>query len=96
MIFRRVAARSISMCETPPPAKRFFRSRFSLRSSARNFGKFLLRKPVRVPIFVVSDPKSVWMNFLSHNFLLLSFEILVFIKLRFIRGLGLVFLGLSV
>src|SRR6476659_1473443 len=36
MIFSRVAASSMSMCETPPPEKRFFRLRFSFKSSARN------------------------------------------------------------
>jgi hypothetical protein len=28
----------------------------------------VLREPVRMPILVVSDPKTVWMNFLSHKF----------------------------
>jgi hypothetical protein len=31
-------------------------------------GEIVLREPVRMPILVVSDPKTVWMNFLSHKF----------------------------
>jgi hypothetical protein len=29
----------------------------------------LLGEPVRVPVFVVAEPKTVWMNFLTHNLL---------------------------
>ena len=69
MIFKRLAARSISTCETPAPAKRFFKSVFSFRSSMQEFAKLLLRKPVRMPVFVVAEAKTVWMNFLTHNLL---------------------------
>src|SRR5204863_2915094 len=29
----------------------------------------LFRIPVRVPVFVVAEAETVWMNFLTHNFL---------------------------
>src|SRR5215203_4437540 len=34
------------------------------------FRELMLGKPVRVPVLVVADSKSVWMNFLSHNLVL--------------------------
>ena len=36
--------------------------------------ELLLRKPVRMPVFVVAEAKTVWMNFLAH--LILRFRIL--------------------
>src|SRR5690348_18247218 len=45
---------------------------FLLKSEVlcKELGELTFGEPVRVPIFVVSDPKAVWMNFLSHLLLL--------------------------
>ena len=69
MILRRLAARSMSMCETPAPAKRLLQIALQLQVFEQELAELLLRKPVRVPVLVVAEPKAVWMNFLSHNFL---------------------------
>jgi hypothetical protein len=66
MIFSRVAARSISMCETPPPANFLLQIPLEPEVLGQELIKVLLGEPMRVPVLVVSDPESVWMNFLSH------------------------------
>ena len=35
----------------------------------QELAKLLLRKPVRMPVLVVAEAKTVWMNFLTHNLL---------------------------
>src|SRR6185503_6626472 len=33
----------------------------------QKFAELLLRKPMRMPVLVVAESKTVWMNFLIHN-----------------------------
>src|SRR5215216_1586167 len=42
---------------------------FQLQIFEQELAELSLGKPVRVPIFVVAESKTVWMNFLTHNFL---------------------------
>src|SRR6185369_5898301 len=69
---------------------------FELQVLEQKLAKLLLRKPVRMPVFVIAESKTVWMNFLTHN--LLQFFVpfaapdVPFLRLLF--GLGLVCLGL--
>src|SRR6185369_2415218 len=42
---------------------------FELQVLEQKLAKLLLRKPVRMPVFVVAESKTVWMNFLTHNLL---------------------------
>ncbi len=69
MIFRRLAARSISTCETPAPAKRLLQIALQLQILQQELAILLLRKPMRMPVLVVAEAKTVWMNFLTHNLL---------------------------
>src|SRR6185369_7931206 len=46
-----------------------------------------LGKPVRVPVFVVAEPKTVWMNFLTHNLLQSLLFAALFTRGLFLRSL---------
>ena len=50
---------------------------FQLQVFQQKLTELFLGKPVRMPIFVVTKSKTVWMNFLTHNLLHLDlrFEI---------------------
>src|SRR5215212_3462110 len=45
----------------------------------QKLAELLFGKPVRVPVFVVAESKTVWMNFLTHN--LLQFSTVVYSSL---------------
>ncbi len=69
MIFSRLAARSMSTCETPAPVKRLLQIALQLQILKQELTILLLRKPVRMPVFVVAEAETVWMNFLTHSIL---------------------------
>jgi hypothetical protein len=49
---------------------------FQFQIFEQKLAKLLFGKPVRVPVFVVAESKTVWMNFLTHN--LLQFSTVVY------------------
>ena len=50
--------------------KALFQIAFQFQVFQQELAKLLLREPMRMPVFVVAEPKTVWMNFLTHALLL--------------------------
>src|SRR5262245_44904152 len=59
-----INVRNSRACET------LFQIALELEIFEQKLAELLLCKPVRVPVFVVAQTESVWMNFLTHSFLL--------------------------
>src|SRR5688500_3152553 len=49
--------------------KALFQIALQLHIFQQKLPKLFFSKPVRVPVFVVAESKTVWMNFLTHNLL---------------------------
>ncbi len=56
------------------PGEASLQLRLELQVLDQKVAELFLRKPVRMPVFVVAEAKTVWMNFLAH--LILRFGIL--------------------
>ena len=67
-IFSLLAARSISIFETPACANRFFRSVAQLQILVQQLRVVLVGVPARAPGLVEAEPESVRMNFLTHYY----------------------------
>ena len=66
-IFSLLAARSISIFETPACAKRVFSVSRSFEILVQQLRVVLVGEPARAPGLVEAEPEAVRMNFLSHE-----------------------------